>query len=102
MAATPTTPETKEGAANAPDKTAALATTEAPEKGGAAAAAAPSLWKGLIPALAALVLSLRNILLDAKPPLETTLLRLTVVSVATFAVGWFIFRKMRHTFFEHI
>jgi len=57
MAATPTTPETKEGAANAPDKTAALATTEAPEKGGAAAAAAPSLWKGLIPALAALVLS---------------------------------------------
>lgn len=52
--------------------------------------------------VAALVLSLRNILLDASPPLTTTLLKLAGVSFGMFIAGWIVFRKMRDTFFEHI
>ena len=52
--------------------------------------------------VAALVLSLRNILLDASPPLAATLLKLAVVSFAMFIAGWIVFRKMHGAFFEHI
>jgi lipopolysaccharide transport system permease protein len=52
--------------------------------------------------VAALVLSLRNILLDARPPVTATLLKLAVVSFATFIAGWIVFRKLRGAFFEHI
>jgi ABC-type polysaccharide/polyol phosphate export permease len=52
--------------------------------------------------VAALVLSLRNILLDSHPPVTATLVKLTVVSALTFATGLLIFRRLRNGFFEHI
>ena len=52
--------------------------------------------------VAALVLSLRNILLDGRPPVGSTLIKLTLVSVVTFASGLVIFRRLRDGFFEHI
>jgi len=52
--------------------------------------------------VAALVLSLRNILLDGVAPLNTTLLKLAGVSLTTFAAGWLVFRRMRDQFFDHI
>jgi lipopolysaccharide transport system permease protein len=52
--------------------------------------------------VAALVLSLRHILLEATSPPATTLLKLTAVSLVTFLAGWMIFRRMRVAFFEHI
>jgi ABC-type polysaccharide/polyol phosphate export permease len=52
--------------------------------------------------VAALVLSLRNIILEGTPPPTGTLLRLAGVSLVTFTLGWAVFRRMRPTFFEHI
>jgi lipopolysaccharide transport system permease protein len=52
--------------------------------------------------VAALVLSLRNILLDGVPPLSTTLIKLTAVSLSVFLVGFLAFRSLRDQFFEHI
>ena len=52
--------------------------------------------------VAALVLSLRNILLEGVAPPNTTLLKLAGVSLTTFAAGWLIFRRMRDRFFDHI
>jgi lipopolysaccharide transport system permease protein len=52
--------------------------------------------------VAALVLCLRNILLMATAPPNSTLLRLTTVSFAMFAVGLMIFRKSKRAFYDHI
>jgi lipopolysaccharide transport system permease protein len=52
--------------------------------------------------VAALVLSLRSILLDGTSPPTTTLVKLTVVSFGTFGVGLLVFRRLRPWFFEHI
>jgi lipopolysaccharide transport system permease protein len=52
--------------------------------------------------VAALVLSLRNILLEGTSPPMATLLKLTAVSFATLAAGWVVFRRMSSAFFEHI
>ena len=52
--------------------------------------------------VAALVLSLRNILLEGKAPVGTTLIKFTVVSLVTFVLGLLIFRRFRDDFFEHI
>ena len=52
--------------------------------------------------VAALVLSLRNILLEAQPPPAGTLMKLAAVSLSMLVVGWLIFRRTRGAFFEHI
>ena len=52
--------------------------------------------------VAALVLCLRNILLQATPPPTATLLKLSAVACATFAFGTFVFRKGKDAFYEHI
>jgi lipopolysaccharide transport system permease protein len=52
--------------------------------------------------VAALVLSLRNILLEGKAPPTSTLLKLTLVSSVAMAGGLFIFRRLRGSFFEHL
>jgi len=52
--------------------------------------------------VAALVLSLRNVLLDATAPPTMTVLKLTAVSFATFFLGLTFFRRMSVMFFEHI
>ena len=52
--------------------------------------------------VAALVLCLRNILLDARPPHPETLLKLTLVSLFTFAFGWAVFGRLKHKFFDYL
>lgn len=52
--------------------------------------------------VAALVLCLRHILLQATPPPTATLLKLSAVAFATLAFGTFIFRKGKDAFYEHI
>jgi ABC-type polysaccharide/polyol phosphate export permease len=52
--------------------------------------------------VAAVVLSLRTILLEGKPPLGSTLLNLTVVSMLAFVIGMLVFRRLKVSFYEHI
>ena len=52
--------------------------------------------------VAALVLCLRNILLDARSPNPDTLLKLTLVSLFTFAFGWVVFGRMKQRFFDYL
>jgi len=52
--------------------------------------------------VAALVLCLRNILLEARSPNAETLLKLMLVSVGTFIIGWGIFGKMKQRFFDYL
>jgi ABC-type polysaccharide/polyol phosphate export permease len=52
--------------------------------------------------VAAIVLCLRNVLLQAAPPPIATVLKLSAVAFATFAFGIFIFRRGKDAFYEHI
>ena len=52
--------------------------------------------------VAALVLCLRHILLQAEAPPTSTLVRLTLVSFATLAMGLLVFRQGKYGFYEHI
>ena len=52
--------------------------------------------------VAAVVLCLRNILLHAAAPPESTFYKLAAVSFATLAVGFWIFRWGKSAFYEHI
>jgi ABC-type polysaccharide/polyol phosphate export permease len=52
--------------------------------------------------VAALVLALRRILIDARPPGTALLLKFAAVSVVAFAGGWFIFRAMKRRFYEYL
>ena len=52
--------------------------------------------------VAALVLCLRHILLHATAPPIATIVKLSVVSFATLAIGTFVFRKGKDAFYEHI
>ena len=52
--------------------------------------------------VAAVVLSLRNILLEGKAPLASTLLNLTIVSVLVLLAGILVFGRLKASFYEHI
>jgi len=52
--------------------------------------------------VAAMVLCLRHILLDAQAPPTATILKLTAVSFGTLAFGAYIFRRGKDAFYEHI
>lgn len=52
--------------------------------------------------VAALVLAMREILLEAKPPAAMLLTKLTLVSFATLAVGWIVFRQLKTRFFDYL
>jgi ABC-type polysaccharide/polyol phosphate export permease len=52
--------------------------------------------------VAALVLCLRHILLQAEAPPTSTLVRLTLVSLAALATGLLVFRHGKPGFYEHI
>jgi len=52
--------------------------------------------------VAALVVSLRKILLNAEPPTAGTLIRLVAVSFAVFAIGLIVFHRLKPRFYEHI
>src|SRR5690606_18870233 len=52
--------------------------------------------------LAALVLALRNVLLEAQSPPDTLLIKLAAVSVATFVFGWFLFGRLKSRFYDYL
>jgi ABC-type polysaccharide/polyol phosphate export permease len=52
--------------------------------------------------VAALVMALRNILLDGTPPPQSLLIKLSVCSIAMLAIGWIVFRKLRPAFYDHL
>jgi ABC-type polysaccharide/polyol phosphate export permease len=52
--------------------------------------------------VAAMVLALRNVLLEAKAPPSSTLVKLAGVSICTFVLGLFVFRRLKYAFLEHI
>ncbi len=52
--------------------------------------------------IAALVLALRNVLLDHHAPAPILLLKLAFVSLAMFAAGWLVFRALKSGFYDHL
>jgi ABC-type polysaccharide/polyol phosphate export permease len=52
--------------------------------------------------LAALVMSLRRVLIDATPPLSHTLFNLTIASFGTLLIGLLLFRLMKSRFYEYL
>jgi ABC-type polysaccharide/polyol phosphate export permease len=64
----------------------------------------PLRFRGLyqINPVAALVLMMRNVLLESHAPLASTLIRLAIVSVAMFGAGLFVFRKLENGFYARL
>jgi ABC-type polysaccharide/polyol phosphate export permease len=52
--------------------------------------------------VAALVLMLRNVLIEGRAPLGSTLMRLAVVSFLMFGLGWFVFGKLKNGFYARL
>jgi ABC-type polysaccharide/polyol phosphate export permease len=52
--------------------------------------------------IAALVFSLRRILLEGKPPVALTLAKMMGVSFGMFLIGLLVFRRLKPMFYEHI
>jgi lipopolysaccharide transport system permease protein len=52
--------------------------------------------------VAALVLMMRNVLLEGHAPLASTLIKLTIVSVVMFGAGVFIFQKLKGGFYSRL
>ena len=52
--------------------------------------------------VAALILCMRTVLLEAKPPETATLLKLTLTSVTTFSAGFFVFRSLKRRFYDYL
>jgi ABC-type polysaccharide/polyol phosphate export permease len=66
--------------------------------------AIPVRFRGIyqINPVAALVLMMRNVLLEGHAPLSSTLIRLAIVSVAMFGTGWWVFGKLKHGFYARL
>ncbi len=52
--------------------------------------------------IAALVLALRNVLLEAQAPPQTLLIKLVGVSAAVFVAGWIGFRRLKPGFYDYL
>jgi ABC-type polysaccharide/polyol phosphate export permease len=52
--------------------------------------------------LAALILALRNILMEAQPPRWQLLVKLTSVSVVMFGAGLLVFRRLKPRFYDYL
>jgi ABC-type polysaccharide/polyol phosphate export permease len=64
----------------------------------------PARFRGLyqINPVAALVLMMRNVLLEDHSPAGSTLIRLSIVSVTMFGIGWFVFGKLKNGFYARL
>jgi lipopolysaccharide transport system permease protein len=56
----------------------------------------------LVNPVAALVMGLRNVLLEAHAPAGSLLWKMTVVSFCMFGVGMLVFNKLKKRFYEHL
>jgi lipopolysaccharide transport system permease protein len=52
--------------------------------------------------VAALILCMRNVLLESRPPEVATVLKLAAVSLVTLVSGWWVFHKGKASFYEQI
>jgi ABC-type polysaccharide/polyol phosphate export permease len=52
--------------------------------------------------VAALVLAMHNILLDATAPGQILLIKLAAVSIVTFITGWCVFNALKPRFYDHL
>jgi ABC-type polysaccharide/polyol phosphate export permease len=52
--------------------------------------------------VAALVLAMRNILLDHQPPPMTLLVNMVIAASLALAVGLLVFGKLKRSFYEYI
>lgn len=52
--------------------------------------------------LAALILAMREIILQARPPSDVLLTKLTLVSFLSFGIGWFAFRQLKARFYDYL
>jgi ABC-type polysaccharide/polyol phosphate export permease len=52
--------------------------------------------------VAALVLAMRNILLEGRAPLTSTLWKLSVVAVVTWTVGYLVFKRLEARFYDYL
>jgi ABC-type polysaccharide/polyol phosphate export permease len=52
--------------------------------------------------LAALILALRNILIDAQPPRWELIVKLTSVSLVMFVIGLMVFRRLKSRFYDYL
>ena len=64
----------------------------------------PARFRGLyeINPVAALVLMMRNVLLEGHAPLASTLIRLAIVSFGMFGIGWYVFGKLKNGFYARL
>jgi len=64
----------------------------------------PAMYKNIyqLNPVAALVMAMRDILLDGKPPAATLLVKLGGVSVLMLASGLLIFRRLKPRFYDHL
>jgi lipopolysaccharide transport system permease protein len=52
--------------------------------------------------VAALVLTMRNIVIDATPPRAILLWKLALSSISMFAIGWALFQRLKGRFYDHL
>jgi len=52
--------------------------------------------------VAALVLALRNILLEGVPPAPSLLIKLTASSLAMLVIGLLVFRRLKPAFYDYV
>jgi lipopolysaccharide transport system permease protein len=52
--------------------------------------------------LAALAVSLRNVLLEGKAPAASLVTKMTLVSFSSLVAGWFVFRKLKSRFYNYL
>jgi ABC-type polysaccharide/polyol phosphate export permease len=52
--------------------------------------------------LAAIVLAMRNVLLEGQSPPDTLVVKLAAVSIATFVFGWLAFGRMKSRFYDYL
>jgi ABC-type polysaccharide/polyol phosphate export permease len=52
--------------------------------------------------LAALAVSLRNVLLEGRAPAWSLVTKMALVSLASFAIGWVTFRKLKTRFYNYL
>ena len=52
--------------------------------------------------LAALILAMRNIVIEGRPPRWELLVNLTLVAVVTFSFGFILFQRLKRRFYDHL
>src|SRR5438128_1575178 len=52
--------------------------------------------------VSALVMAMRNILLEGVAPAQSLLVKLTLVSMGMLAAGWLVFRRLKHRFYDYL